>query len=127
MENGDSIMLGTIGAGVAILTLIWGMYTYYKPRTVEQQPEPKYREPRLSECLPANRVNDAIVFLDWIQKNPSGYVQTYPSFVALRPYLTILQSDGFIEESRVSNLDGAVYHLTSQGQKALIAAGVKLA
>ena len=90
------MMLGAIGAGVAILTLIWGMYTYYKPRTVEQQPEPKYREPRLSECLPANRVNDAIVFLDWIEKNPSGYVKTYPSFVALRPYLTILQSDGFI-------------------------------
>jgi len=26
-------MLGTIGAGVAILTLIWGMYTYYKLQT----------------------------------------------------------------------------------------------
>jgi hypothetical protein len=83
MENGDSIMLGAIGAGDAILTPVWGIYTDYKPPTVRPQPEPKYREPRRSECLPVHRVNDTIVFLAWIQQNPSGYLQTYPSFVTL--------------------------------------------
>ena len=120
-------MLGTIGTGVAILTLIWGMYAYYKPRPVAQEPEPQHREPRLGDSLPANVVNDAVIFLDWIQKNHNAYVRAYPSFVAIRRYLTILQSDGFIEESPASNLDGTVYQLTALGQKALNSAGVKLA
>jgi hypothetical protein len=50
----------------------------------------------------------------------------YPSYVAIRPYLTILQQDGFIERSSGSNMQGTVYELTAQGQKALMAAGVQL-
>ena len=119
-------MLGVIGAGATVLTLVWGIYTYYKPRPVPPEPELQNREPRLSDSLPANVVDDAVIFLDWTQKNHNAYVRAYPSFVAIRRYLTILQSDGFIEESPASNLDGTVYRLTAFGQKALNAAGVRL-
>ncbi len=71
-------------------------------------------------------MNDAVVLLDWIQKNHNAYIQSYPSFVAIRPYLTILQQDGFIKGCDVSNMDGTVFELTSLGQKTLIAAGVPL-
>ena len=53
-------------------------------------------------------------------------VEGYPSFAAIRPYLTILQQDGFIETSSVSNMQGTVFELTAQGRKALMAAGVEL-
>jgi len=71
-------------------------------------------------------VNEAVVFMDWVQKNHNAYIRSYPSFVAMRPYLTILQQEGFISRSDVSNFDGDVFELTTQGQKALIAAGVAL-
>jgi hypothetical protein len=82
--------------------------------------------PRLSRSLPPKIVNDSVVLLDWIQKNHNAYIQSYPSFATIRPYLTILQQDGFIKESDVSNMDGTVFELTSLGQKSLIAAGVPL-
>ena len=81
---------------------------------------------RLTQSLPPKIVNDAVVLLDWIQKNHNAYIQSYPSFVTIRPYLTILQQDGFIRESDLSNLDGTVFELTAIGQKALIAAGIQL-
>ena len=67
------------------------------------------------------------MLLDWIQKNHNAYIQSYPSFVIIRPYLTILEQDGFIRESDVSNMDGTVFELTGLGQKTLIAAGIPLA
>ncbi len=117
-----------VGTVAGVLTLGWAVYTYYKPRPPQPQPQlpQQHTGPRLSQSLPAKVVNAAVIFLDWIQKNNNGYVQSYPSYVAIRPYLTILQQDGFIEESSVSNLDGTVYELTAQGQKALLAAGVEL-
>jgi hypothetical protein len=116
-------------AGIAtILGLAWMVYTYYRPRT--QQPDQpivvQLAELRLSQCLPANKVNDAVVFMDWIQKHHNEYIHSYPSFIAIRPYLTILQQEGFIDRSDVSNMDGDVFELTAQGQKALIASGVQL-
>jgi len=116
------VAIGVVSGIATVLALVWGIYTYYKPRT----PRTQETGPRLSQCLPAKMVSGAVIFLDWIQKNNNGYVQSYPSYVAIRPYLTILQQDGFIEESSVSNLDGTVYELTAQGQKALLAAGVEL-
>ena len=74
---------------------------------------------RLSQSLPPKIVNDAVVLLDWIQKNHNAYIQSYPSFATIRPYLTILQQDGFIRESDVSNMDGTVFELTGLGQKTL--------
>jgi len=71
-------------------------------------------------------VNEAVVFLDWIQKNHNAYIRSYPSFVAIRPYLTIMQQDGFISKSDASNMQGDVFELTAQGQKSLMAAGVEL-
>jgi uncharacterized protein (TIGR02391 family) len=91
--------------------------------------EPKATQsdgPRLTQSLPPKIVNDAVVFLDWIQKNHNAYIQSYPSFVSIRPYLTILQQDGFIKKSDVSNMDGTVFQLTGLGQKTLIAAGIPL-
>ena len=66
------------------------------------------------------------LFLDWIQKNHNAYIRSYPSFVTIRPYLTILEQDGFISKSDASNFDGDVFELTAIGQKTLIAAGVRL-
>src|SRR6266851_8611383 len=126
------MMFVVVGTVAGVLTLGWAVYTYYKPRTPQPPPHPppqppeQQTGPRLSQSLPAEVVTSTVIFLDWIQKNNNGYVQSYPSYVAIRPYLTILQQDGFIEESSVSNLDGTVYELTSQGRKLLIAAGVKL-
>jgi len=116
-----------VGTVAGVLTLGWAVYTYYKPRTPQPPTQPQQQTgPRLSQCLPAKIVNDVVIFLDWIQKNPNGYVQSYSSWVAIRPYLTILQQDGFIEESSATNMDGTVYQLTAEGQKALMAAGVEL-
>ena len=114
----------SVAAGIAtILGFGWMVFTHYKPRA----PLPQHTgEPRLSQCLPAKMVNEAIVFLDWIQKNHNAYIRSYPSFVAIRPYLTILQQDGFINKSEVSNMDGEVFELTARGQKALMEAGVQL-
>ncbi len=95
------------------------------PRQVEPGPN-QSDGPRLSQSLPPNIVNDAVVLLDWIQKNHNAYIQSYPSFATMRRYLTILQQDGFIKESEVSNMDGIVFDLTARGQKALIAAGIQL-
>jgi uncharacterized protein (TIGR02391 family) len=95
------------------------------PQRVESRPT-QSDGPRLTQSLPPKIVNDAVVLLDWIQKNHNAYIQSYPSFVTIRPYLTILQQDGFIKESDVSNMDGTVFELTSLGQKTLIAAGVRL-
>jgi hypothetical protein len=124
-------LLVAIGAAAGIATIFglgWMIYTYYKPRT-QQTGQPlilQAVEPRLSQSLPAKMVNEAVVFLDWVQKNHNAYIRTYPSFAAIRPYLTILQQDGFIEESSATNMDGTVYQLTAEGQKALLKAGVKL-
>jgi uncharacterized protein (TIGR02391 family) len=82
--------------------------------------------PRLTQCLPPKVVNEAVVFLDWIQKNHNAYIRSYPSFVTIRPYLTILQQEGFIRKSDVSNMDGDVFELTGIGQKVLVAAGIEL-
>jgi hypothetical protein len=57
----------------------------------------------------------------------NAYIRSYPSFVTIRPHLTILQQEGFIRKSDVSNLDGDVFELTGIGQKALVAAGIHLA
>jgi len=114
----------TAAAGIAtILGLGWMIYTHYKPRT---PPARQTGEPRLSQCLPGNIVNEAVQFLNWIQKNHNAYIRDYPSFVAIRPYLTILQQDGFITKSDASNMQGEVFELTAQGQKALMGAGVEL-
>ena len=103
---------------------------------VTRKPPPQQRvdsrptqsdDARLTRSLPPKIVNDAVVLLDWIQKNHNAYIQSYPSFVTIRPYLTILQQDGFIRESDVSNMDGTVFELTGLGQKTLIAAGIPLA
>jgi|ERR1700722_11791267 len=120
-------MLIVIGTGAAVLTLVWAIYTYYKPRPQQtEEPVVLQMESRLSQSVPANLVNDAVVFLDWIQKNHNAYIHSYPSFVSIRPYLTILQQDGFVNKSDVSNMQGEVFELTAEGHKALIAAGVRL-
>jgi len=122
------VIIGVISGIATVLGLAWGVYTYYKPRTQQaaEQPTQPASQPRLSQCLPAKTVNEAVVFLDWIQKNHNAYVRSYPSFVAIRPYLTILQQDGFISRSDASNMQGDIFELTAQGQKALMAAGVEL-
>ncbi len=122
------MVLLVIGTVAGVLTLGWAVYTYYKPRTpnAAQSIVVHATEPRLSQCLPTKMVNEAVVFMDWVQKNHNAYIRSYPSFVAMRPYLTILQQEGFISRSDVSNFDGDVFELTAQGQKALIAAGVAL-
>ncbi len=112
-------MLIAIGTVVAVLALGWSIYSYYRPHAQQT-------EPHLNQYLPARMVNEAVIFLDWTQKNHNAYIKSYPSFIAIRPYLTILQQEGFIEESSASNMDGSVYQLTARGQKALITAGVEL-
>jgi uncharacterized protein (TIGR02391 family) len=97
------------------------------PKQVEPRPI-QSDGPRLSQSLPPNIVNDAVLLLDWIQKNHNAYIQSYPSFATMRQYLTILQMDGFIKESaEVSKMDGTVFELTGLGQKVLIAVGIQLA
>jgi pyrimidine deaminase RibD-like protein len=95
-------------------------------RHYEHQSRETQTGPHLIQYLPPKVVHDAVIFLDWIQKNPNAYVRQYPSFSSIRPYLTILQSEGFIEKSSVSSFDGDVFQLTSMGQRALISAGVNL-
>jgi hypothetical protein len=121
-------MLIVIGTLAAVLTLVWAMYTYYKPHP-QQTEAPivlQMESRRLSQSVRANVVNDAVVFLDWIQKNHNAYIHSYPSFVSIRPYLTVLQRDGFVSKSDVSNMQGEVFELTAEGQKALITAGLRL-
>jgi len=126
------VIIAVVSGIATILGFGWTIYAHYhqpqpKPQLQPEPPSPQQQTgPRLSQSLPAEQVNPAVIFLDWIQKNHNGYVQSYPSYFAIRPYLTILQQDGFIEQSSVSNTNGTVYELTAQGQKALLAAGVKL-
>jgi hypothetical protein len=115
------IAIITFAAAIAtILGLGWMIYAHYKPHTANDN------RTLLNQSLPPKVVADAIEFLDWVQKNPRHYIHNYPSFVAIRPYLTILEQDGFINKSDTSNMQGDVFELTAQGQKALLTAGLKL-
>lgn len=124
-------MLETVGIIIGVLALVWAVYTYYKPRNSVAKGAPSSTELgqhnlQLTQSVTAEVVTDALIFLDWIQKNPHVDVRKYPTFISIRRYLPTLQSGGFIEQAPDSNLEEAIYQLTALGRDALISAGVKL-
>ena len=58
------------------------------PQRVESRPT-QSDGPRLTQSLPPKIVNDAVVLLDWIQKNHNAYIQSYPSLRYHQALLTI--------------------------------------
>jgi hypothetical protein len=64
------VAIGVISGIATVIGVVWAVYTYYKPRTPQQVEAVtiQHNGPRLAECLPANIVNEAAVFMDWVQK-----------------------------------------------------------